>query len=687
MSEMKTLKFPGDTEPREIVDAKAREDISALSEEIVNLDVRSAEYKWIPRGLMREQVRTFQGWTHCVRYDERLRKAVGIVMAGEAAHTSEQPWYRVTIDDNGYMSDYEEIIVYDTDGSTIYTPNNGYVCGFCILSDGSYLIQDNDFTTDSTPNFYKSTDFGKTFVRLDIGGIPTQAFGLRQLSTGRIISGSTGAKNRFYYSDDLGVTWNESNVLDVSVLGNPPFEADSKYEFAEHCIIEFSNGTLLAIGRTSNNARDVHGTIRGHLEGAAIAYSYDHGKTWRDFGWSKTITNMTGCNAACVCINGIYHLVVGDRYTYTMDELGNRRYFAMYYQYATEEDALNDNWSDPVAIDYGHWTSNATTPTDCGYPSLWKDAANNLHCVFYDGDGSGTAYGANWRLIDGNPYVQSKPVSDNGSGSLAIAYSQKQVEFMLEEQRKSIMSVMMVYINDLYDKAGSLVPDSGENDGSNYITSNLLWYFNFVDTSLWSDDSKYVYPVYSASNISRTSVFSPILLDGYPTLSNINSGITPMTDNLEAKPFSGMGVDSTEGFSLEFCGLYKKSNIFQYGLTINDNTLRWDNAFHVPVITDGVLGSKSCGASRSFAENDIYHFIHVFTPTNIKVYCNGTMLGNAVAITEEQYEASKTLYVKTASQNTAYVTAIRLYNAPLTADQCMNNYKWFVNFVDTYTKT
>lgn len=32
MSEMKTLKFPGDTKPREIVDAKAREDISKLSE-------------------------------------------------------------------------------------------------------------------------------------------------------------------------------------------------------------------------------------------------------------------------------------------------------------------------------------------------------------------------------------------------------------------------------------------------------------------------------------------------------------------------------------------------------------------------------------------------------------------------------------------------------------------------------
>ena len=34
MSEMKTLKFPGDTKPREIVDAKARDDISKLSEDI-----------------------------------------------------------------------------------------------------------------------------------------------------------------------------------------------------------------------------------------------------------------------------------------------------------------------------------------------------------------------------------------------------------------------------------------------------------------------------------------------------------------------------------------------------------------------------------------------------------------------------------------------------------------------------
>ena len=39
MSEIRTLKFPGDKEPREIVDAKAREDISKLSEEKVTMPV------------------------------------------------------------------------------------------------------------------------------------------------------------------------------------------------------------------------------------------------------------------------------------------------------------------------------------------------------------------------------------------------------------------------------------------------------------------------------------------------------------------------------------------------------------------------------------------------------------------------------------------------------------------------
>ena len=46
MSEMKTLKFPGDAEPREIVDAKAREDISKLSEEMLTQETDPTVPAW-----------------------------------------------------------------------------------------------------------------------------------------------------------------------------------------------------------------------------------------------------------------------------------------------------------------------------------------------------------------------------------------------------------------------------------------------------------------------------------------------------------------------------------------------------------------------------------------------------------------------------------------------------------------
>ena len=45
MSEMKTLKFPGDIEPREIVDAKARENINSLSKEIAAIPSGKSAYQ------------------------------------------------------------------------------------------------------------------------------------------------------------------------------------------------------------------------------------------------------------------------------------------------------------------------------------------------------------------------------------------------------------------------------------------------------------------------------------------------------------------------------------------------------------------------------------------------------------------------------------------------------------------
>lgn len=633
--------------------------------------IEAKKYNWIPRGLMREKVKTFQGWAHAIRYDERLGKAVGIVMSGEAAHASEYPLYLVTIDDNGYMSDYEEIKLYDTDGVTEYVADQtrGYVCGFCILSDGTYLIQDNTWV-DGYPSFFKSTDHGKTFIRIESTGNPTQAFGLRQLSTGRIISGSTGGSNCFYYSDNLGETWSESNVLDVSVLGNPPFEADARYEFAEHCIVEFSNGTLLAIGRTSNGARDAAGVVRGDLQGAAIAYSDDHGVTWRDFGWSKTITNMTGGNAACVCIDGIYHLVMGDRYTYTTDELGNRRYFAMYYQWATEEDALNDNWSEPVAIDYGHWTSAATTPTDSGYPSLWKDASDNLHCVFYDGDGSGHAYGANWRLIDGSPCVESRAVSDDGGGSFIVSYSQAQVDAMLTAQRTALMK----HINELYLLVGQL-PEVDALDGSMFVTDGLVDYWEPENAARWSSDASAV-----ESSLDTGYTIIP-LTTGHWNWGYIQ-GIT-----LTIGDSTGLAVAG---------GFYTPSGLSVYGITDGITIEAYchgdseQNASHMFADSATKILNKAAGtavANATFYFGDgvtAYdytgrrHKVATITDDTINLYIDGKLI-KTLENTSDVATLSKLVYLNL--NRGSSLAQVRIYNRVLTDEEIANNCTYTQNYV------
>lgn len=76
MSEMKTLKFPGDTEPREIVDAKAREDINRLSDEIAN----------IPSSLPNPNALTIKIGSTTVTYDGSTAQTVTIADGTEVSY-------------------------------------------------------------------------------------------------------------------------------------------------------------------------------------------------------------------------------------------------------------------------------------------------------------------------------------------------------------------------------------------------------------------------------------------------------------------------------------------------------------------------------------------------------------------------------------------------------------------------
>ena len=90
MSEIRTLKFPGDKEPREIVDAKAREDISKLSEDISNLQTS---------GLTTAQVNALDGMFKVAAYDDRkdvsgayaaFKAAFGLVDSGDTGGGGEE---------------------------------------------------------------------------------------------------------------------------------------------------------------------------------------------------------------------------------------------------------------------------------------------------------------------------------------------------------------------------------------------------------------------------------------------------------------------------------------------------------------------------------------------------------------------------------------------------------------------
>ena len=94
--------------------AKLAPDVSA---KLTDTDL---SYKWVANGYMRDHVKPFQGWAQNVVWDPDLGCAIGVVISGIASHESEQPWHRVTIDKTGYMSQYEEITVYDTDGETAF---------------------------------------------------------------------------------------------------------------------------------------------------------------------------------------------------------------------------------------------------------------------------------------------------------------------------------------------------------------------------------------------------------------------------------------------------------------------------------------------------------------------------------------------------------------------------------------
>ena len=623
-------------------------------------------YKWIACGYMRNHVKEFQGWAQNVVWAPELGCAVGIVISGVASHTSEQPWYRVTIDPSGYMSTYEAITVFDTDGVTPYTPARGYMGCTKRLNDGSYMCIDIDQT------IYKSTDSLKTLVKQRqiefTRGSDGSMFSLTELSNGRLIIGHGGWVNGFWYSDDSGATW--TNVIpSASNLGRMIYP-ESQYKPFEPCFIECGNGKVLAIGRKSMNGMGegpVTEATYALKEPAVYSISEDYGSTWTAWANSQTITDMTACNGKPVVIDGIVHLVFGSRWKNT--EKGCN--FQLFYTFASIDDAVADNWATPVPIDIGQWNDEtATNSHDSGYPSLWTDGVGNLYSVHYDGDGTGSAFGANWRLCIGSPAVK-KPAVSPGNGAYNVAYSQRIIDQKI--------AALMAKINELYLLIGEIPDDSGEYDGSSLIFNGLKAWFDVTATSKWND-AVLTSMVGDLTAVAKISTASGVISAGGGNVSpaQFENGFAEKVGLLYFdKTFAEIVGSDATAITVEFivrssvnAKVFYTKSTSAVNASLNNNP----NVFTSP------------GSSELFSnEYSVpYHTCAVFEEGKVTWYVNGSR--KKVQTIDSTFANIMSSYplpnAHNSLSNGALLGDIRFYNRVLSEQEIMNNFLFTQTEVD-----
>lgn len=481
----------------------------------------SAEgYKWIQLGYLREPVRKFMAWCHNFVWDDDLGCAVGIVISGTASHSNKAPYHRVFVYPNGYMSEYEEVAVNYPNAE-----NNdcGYIDGMIRNDDGTYMM------IDYYHRVFRSADKCLTWDYVGSANVDNDSlFGLTKLSNGTFLGGNgLGKESKVYRSTD-GINWTAVSIA-TNLLTPSQVYPDTGWTPFEPFFIEGDNGKVIMYARASTNAF-LTGSTDAHMrkEPAVYSVSNDYGQTWSAWKWSESIVDMTNNNGKYAEVDGACHLVFGSRFENNLK---------MYYSHATVEDALADRWSDPVLIDEGHWGDNASFHCDGGYPSVWVDHQKNVYAIYYDSDGSGSPDGASYRLLTSNPYAQHRAVSNEGKGSLNVAYTQKAVDLLISKLQNQI--------NDIILEIGGEVEDV--LDGSHPVSSGMLaWYEvnadskNPITPKVGSIEQ---YAITRKDNASYSGKTEP---------SDFANGLSKMAFALDDLASIGVG----ENFSVEFTGKF-----------------------------------------------------------------------------------------------------------------------------------
>lgn len=718
--EIRTLKFPGDLEPREIVDAKAREQLSQLSEDIADLvpvdeeqiaqvvnewldehpeatttvkdgsitedklhpdlverldsvassAVVDTPYKTQKIGILYDNPEGYDYVAWCpgnLKFDKARNMYVSLVYGSTQHVNGTRALFVAYIDPETYEAT-APVQCFTDDGATALSGSTA----FWIEDDGTYKML--YAYTDNVTYLFTSTDGGVNWLKGEkVSGFSGSPWGIAKLSNGRLIFGNDNTKVGIYYSDDNGISW--ANVV--------PATAGGDYE-AEACILELEPGKLIAIARYSVSG--IGYDTSGDSEPAIVAFSDDYGTSWTAWKKSETITNMNASSCAGIVHNGMVDIFACSRWYWhgsnsNTDYNNTGKTGAITHYTATVENALKDNFTNNGIVTYANAVGD-TSSQDFHSPVLAEHDGEIL-LMWFDRIHPYTEEKTSHYFARGAVGAINSAPNDN-LVSVVYPYSSAMVKKLLDKQ----YTTLMTKINEIVISGGG-TPDVGEDpeNPTCYIFDGIVLNLNYLDASKYDSETMTLTDTinsvvgtftggYDDINPNRTTATE------IPTIRNNSASASVLY--FPESTLSQLITDENYELSIELTTY------------LEDGEYRANSYFHSDA--NGAGSTKVMGDFISYyytdtTGNDNYVQIKADLLPNrtglihavLTFSADGTVKGYSDGKEKMNTTAGET-FVKWAATTLTrgfwirgHMKSARIYNRALTADEVLNNYNYELN--------
>lgn len=601
---------------------------------------------------------------NCIRYDKDLDKLI-IIFNAQASHYDRGNAYIATMDRNTFeISELKQIT--STDSSSNSYTIKSCVYSFVIDDNGDYIIFDS--TDNLTSRRFISTDKGATWTYT--GAFNKWLSMIYVMNDGTWLSSPENQSQGGSYifkSIDKGVTWN------IITMNSPndriPFETG---------FFDCGNNKIIAIARPHMNALYDTTIYEGkNTQPPMISFSNDGGNTWSNYVASTSIPSACSDNVTGYVKNGIVYLWYADR------RLTKGKEGAIYFTYATIENALKDNFATPILIKLGNLSiadsnkTNGNAYQDWG--AIWAiNVEEEAYIVYYDAEIDNPSANKNYHLI----FATENNIQNENSGvNKFLPYSGQYVERLINNLKISLLEK----INSI--SSGG----SGGTGETEYVSDSLICNWHLGNLALWDSTEKSLTDsvgsnkIYAMSDRKSYGNNPPSEL----TYDDIQQTVTdPICTTTKLKD---MGVNSSNGFTAEaFYYNVKSANTFWYATdTVNANyggkcyaLFGGYGYYRIPAkSSDGTVTQEVIKGETSLPTSSFVHQVVTYSKTGVKVYINGVLkksenIADYTDYTEVAIDVLENYYISCQSNDRLHPKTLRFYNKVLTLEEINKNYEY-----------